>query len=283
MTQASPFVAQVISEVVKRAQPNRLFSLFLDYDGTLVEIAADPAAPQLSDTTRETLRRISEKRSCITTIISGRAIDDLYSRIRLDGFIYAGNHGLEIRGRGLEFVEPEAAGLRDRLKDISATLTSKLQSIPGAFVEYKGLSASVHFRQVESSHVDRIDAAVREIVARNGASFRLNTGRKVFEIVPRTGWHKGAAARWINQHLRLDERLSIYLGDDSTDEDAFAELTQALTVKVGGSSVTCAKYHLPGPQAVHEFLAWLAGFELSAAVAVPAGESHPLASGDRSG
>ena len=109
-----------------------------------------------------------------------------------------------------------------------------------------------------SRFVAEIQAAVRAAVARNGRLFRVNTGRKVLEIVPRTDWHKGAAVRWINSHLAETPRLSIYVGDDSSDEDAFSVLPDAVTIKVGHAKTTCAQYQLPGPPAVHEFLRWLA-------------------------
>ena len=280
MTQTSPLVAQVISEVAKRAQSDSPFSLFLDFDGTLVPIAADPSIPQLDGTTTELLRRLSRKPSCVVSIISGRAIDDLYQRIGLDGLIYAGNHGLEIRGRDIEFVDSQAAGLRESLGQLSASLAAKLRSISGAFVEYKGLTASVHFRQVATGDLEHLADAVKHEVAMDSASFRLNAGRKVLEIVPRTSWHKGAAARWINRHLHLSEHLSIYLGDDATDEDAFRTLTQAVTVKVGGSSLNGAKFQLPDPPAVHEFLAWMADFELVPGTGMRVPESRTFATDD---
>lgn len=64
--------------------------------------------------------------------------------------------------------------------------------------------------------------------------------------------------RWINNHLDERPDLSIYLGDDTTDEDAFNVLTDAITIQVGGSAVTAARYRLPDPAAVHQFLLWLA-------------------------
>jgi len=65
--------------------------------------------------------------------------------------------------------------------------------------------------------------------------------------------------KWINRHLgKNGEVLSIYFGDDTTDEDAFRVLPDAITVKVGGSRATHARYRLPDPAAVHQFLNWLA-------------------------
>jgi trehalose-phosphatase len=254
-------LAEVISEVVRRVRPDRRISLFLDFDGTLVPIAPDPATPQLDAGTYETLKRISSREFCVSTIISGRAIADLYSRIRLDGLIYAGNHGLEIRGRDLDFVEPSAVAAREKLAKLTGDLSITLRPVAGVYVEYKGLTTSVHYRQAGQHDVVRVEGAVRGAVARQAGRFRVNAGKKVFEIVPRTNWHKGAAAQWINRRLCLDEQLSIYFGDDTTDEDAFSSLPQAITVAVGEMGSTSARYQLPGPEAVHEFLEWMADFE----------------------
>jgi trehalose 6-phosphate phosphatase len=254
-------LVQVITEVKNRFQSANSASLFLDFDGTLVPIAADPMEPQLDPDTAETLKQIASQEFLALTIISGRAIEDLYGRIRLRGIVYAGNHGLEIFGRDLRFVEPLAWSLRERLETLAGELEEELQGVPGAFVENKGLTASVHYRRVAPEDVPGIRAAVHAAAARHGALFRVSTGRKVLEIVPRTEWHKGAAARWINSQLSERPALSIYVGDDTTDEDAFRALPDEITIKVGAAGATCARYRLPDPAAVHEFLLWLAARE----------------------
>jgi len=249
---------EVVSEVKERSKTAELISLFLDFDGTLVPIDADPALPRLDPGTADTLEQVSSKDFLVTTIISGRAIEDLYARIRLKGLIYAGNHGLEIFGRNLRFVEPGAWRRRKELEELCDDLRAQVQAIPGTMVEFKGLTGSIHFRQASPSDYPAIEEAVRTAVAPHGDLFRVSPGRKVFEIVPRTDWHKGAAVHWINSHLDAGEILSVYLGDDTSDEDAFKVLPDAVTIKVGPAPVTCARYTLPDPAAVHEFLLWLA-------------------------
>jgi len=243
-------LAQVVSEVKGRIKTADRISLFLDFD-------ADPTVPQLDPGTAETLKLLSSQDSLVTTIISGRAVEDLFIRIRLQGLIYAGNHGLEIFGRNLRFVDPAASARRQALEQLCEQLSVELQQFAGVLVEFKGLTASIHYRQAEPSLLPAIETAVRWSVARMGALFRVNPGRKIFEIMPRTSWHKGTAVRWINRHLGEDEVLSIYLGDDTSDEEAFRVLPDAITIKVGNSSLTCARYQLPDPAAVHEFLLWL--------------------------
>jgi trehalose 6-phosphate phosphatase len=253
---------KVVTEVKQRLKSAARVSLFLDFDGTLVPIEADPASPRLDSGTAEALRELSSGDFLVASVISGRAIEDLYARIRIRGLIYAGNHGLQIVGRNLLFVEPRATARRLELERLCAELRVELQPIEGTIVEFKGLTGSVHYRKAAESDRPAIETAVRAAVARMGDLFRLNRGKKVFEILPRTSWHKGAAVRWINDHLGKEKVLSVYVGDDSSDEDAFCIMRDAVTVKVGLAGATCARHRLPDPSAVREFLLWLAIQEL---------------------
>src|SRR5262249_30689845 len=88
-------------------------------------------------------------------------------------------------------------------------------------------------------------------------TFRLAKGNKVFEIRPRVPWNKGTAVHWIQQQLGRPDALTIYLGDDITDEDAFMALPEAISVKVGKMSRTAADFRLKDPAEVCRFLAWV--------------------------
>ena len=251
-------VAEITADVRCRIRAARLISLFLDFDGTLVPIAPVPGFPALDPEVAGTLALLASQESLVTTIISGRAIEDLYARIRLARLIYAGNHGLEIFGRDLGFVEPLASARRGPLEKLCDELRAELYTFPGVLVEAKGLTAAVHYRMAAEEDRAEIQNIVYTSAAHYGALFRVNPGRKVYDIVPRTDWHKGRAVQWINQHLNGSGLLSVYLGDDISDEDAFCILPEAITIKVGQLGETCAHYRLPGPSAVHEFLSWLA-------------------------
>jgi trehalose 6-phosphate phosphatase len=251
-------VSKVVAETGHRIGNAGRISLFLDFDGTLVPIEADPRSPRLDESAMDTLQTLADHESVVTTIISGRAIEDLYTRIRLQGLIYAGNHGREIFGRNLRFVEPVAFAHQKKLELFCEDLRTELRTLDGVQVEFKGLTASVHYRQAAESSCLEIEAVVRDAAARTGGTLQVNPGRKVFEISPRTGWHKGAAVQWINRQLGDDPTLTLYLGDDTSDEDAFRVLEDAITIKVGPIPATNARYRLPDPAAVHQFLLWLA-------------------------
>ena len=264
----SRLLAQLIADVKSRLSAASWVSLFLDFDGTLVPIAPEPSEPRLDGDTAEALRSIASQEFLTVSIVSGRAVEDLYGRIRVEGLIYAGNYGLEIFGRNLRFVEPLAWSRREEMKALSDLLAAELRGVPGALVEYKGLTASVHYRRCAQEDIAGVRAMVRTSVARYHGLFRVTMGRKVLEIVPDTEWDKGAAARWINSQLNEKPALSIYAGDDTSDEAAFRALSDAITIKVGAALATCARYQLPDPSAVKEFLFWLSASEAARPVRV---------------
>ena len=190
-------------------------------------------------------------------IVSGRSAADIASRIGLPELIYAGNHGLEIQAPGLAFVEPTAAALTDRLQELTRRARELLAEIPGVIVEPKGLTTSVHFRNVAPEQWDRVAQIVSHVVATDD-DFVLTSGHRIWEVRPRAPWHKGHAVHWVMRQLGDQGRwLVFFLGDDCTDEDAFASLPEGVTVRVGDPSPTNARYRLADPAEVERFLTWL--------------------------
>ncbi|MGE3819712.1 MAG: trehalose-phosphatase [Isosphaeraceae bacterium] len=234
--------------------------LGLDFDGTLAPIRPLPDQVALPADVRETLARLSGRDRLALMIVSGRNLDDVAARVGLPDLIYAGNHGMEIRGPGLEFLEPTAAALIEPLRERSDRLEERLATIPGALVERKGLTTSVHYRNVAPDRWEELAGIVKEVAANDAERFVVTTGHRVWEIRPIVHWHKGEAILWTLQHLDdPNHRLVCHVGDDRTDEDAFASLPDGLTVKVGPADVpTAARYRLADPPEVARFLAWLA-------------------------
>jgi trehalose-phosphatase len=249
-----PMWPREVEEYVRAAGK---ISLFLDFDGTLVPIVADPAKAWLDASARDALATLSSKHGIVTTIISGRAIDDLRMRVNLPDIIYAGNRGLEISGPQFEFIEPVASSRSMHLLHLTDVLASDLQSLPGVSVEFKGLTSTVHYRQAIDADIPVIERAVRAAIEPVAALFQVEAGKQAFDIVPRTRWHKGHAVAWINERLGLQDALCIYFGDDGSDEDAFGTLSQAITFRVGADSESKAKYRVESSAEVREFLQWL--------------------------
>jgi trehalose-phosphatase len=246
-----------LGEVATQLQGASHIFLFLDFDGTLAPIVDDPADAFMPAKTALSLIRLAEKPYVSIAIISGRALEDLEDRIGLTGLTYAGDHGFAIRGQGLNFVERIAAERRRALRQLSAKLEEALRVIPGARLEEKGFTASVHYRQVAEEYHEQLLNIVRDTVDSAGDLFRISQGLCVQEIRPRVEWNKGNATRWIMNLSGHSDALPLYIGDDTTDEDAFAALPNGITIKVGPDTQTLAKYRLESQGMVADFLTWL--------------------------
>jgi trehalose 6-phosphate synthase/phosphatase len=239
----------------------RRLAIFLDYDGTVAQIARHPSEALLSDTMRAFLSSCVARRDTDVSIVSGRALDDVRKMVALDGIIYAGNHGLEIAGPGLEpFRHADISHYADRAGELAESLEELVQD--GVWVEQKGASLTVHFREADPGQhelvADRAHQLIRE------AGFQARDALCAVEARPPIGWDKGHAVLHVlrarygpawSESLRV-----IYIGDDETDEDAFRALRGlGATFRVGDAEQsTQARRRLRDVESVGRLLAWLA-------------------------
>ena len=227
--------------------------LFLDYDGTLTPIVARPELALLDEAVRHTLAALAQRFP--VAIVSGRDRADVQRLVGIDGLIYAGSHGFDISRPGLR-TEHGAAYLPD-LADAEAELRRSLNPIRGALLERKTYSLAVHVRGLPPDAAVAVEAAVDTTISRH-TRLRKGTGKMVFELLPRIDWHKGHAVLHILETLRLPaaDVLPIHIGDDRTDEDAFAALAgRGAGILVAESPrPTAAYYTLRNPDEVHCFL-----------------------------
>jgi len=195
--------------------------IFLDYDGTLTPIVERPDLAVLSDEMRDILKELCQKYT--VSVVSGRSRKDVEDLVGLEGIFYAGSHGFDIKGPGFSMIQPQAQETIPVIRKITEYFRNKFSDIEGLLVEEKKFSVAVHYRLVdESKYLDEIEKEVRRIVDLE-KEIRLMCGKKVFEILPQIDWNKGKAILWIMQALNIswDENSIIYIGDDTTDEDAF--------------------------------------------------------------
>jgi trehalose-phosphatase len=192
-------------------------------------------------------------------IISGRAHAELRELVGIPAIVYAGNHGMEISGPGFEFIEPTAQAAARDLHLLGEAIAHNLADVPGVFVEDKGLTLSVHYRRVPPLYCEKVWHAVYDIVAKHRDEFHLTLGNKVYEIRPNVSWNKGAAIGWIREQVGTSDTVVIYIGDDTTDEDAFLALGEdAVTIRVCDHGHTAASFILQDPTTVQQFLHWIA-------------------------
>jgi trehalose 6-phosphate phosphatase len=240
--------------------------LLSDYDGTLTPIVSRPEEAILSPEVREKLQALAQKMASSVGIISGRSMAELKSMVAIEGIYYAGNHGLEIEGPGLKYVSPLAEIAQATIKDLARQLSAALDSIAGVIVEDKGLSLSVHYRLVKEEEEITVAETFRQVTLPllNEEKIRVTSGKKVWEVRPPIDWHKGKAVEAITREikalLKLEPVLTIYLGDDTTDEDAFRAVRrpEGWSIFVGGENpASNADYFLNSTAEVEEFLSRL--------------------------
>jgi alpha,alpha-trehalase len=208
-------------------------AVFLDYDGTLTPIVAQPEYAILSDDMRGVLRELAGL--CTVAIVSGRDRANVEPLVDLDGLVYAGSHGFDIKGPDLRMEHEGGRGFLADLDRAEQELQDRVEQVSGARVERKRFAIANHYRNVADEDVPRVEEAVRDVLARH-EGLRMSGGKKVFELRPDIDWDKGRAVLWLLEALNLDgdDVQPFYVGDDVTDEDAFQALSgRGIGVLVG--------------------------------------------------
>ncbi|MFW6077899.1 MAG: trehalose-phosphatase [Hyphomicrobiales bacterium] len=231
-------------------------AIFLDYDGTLTPIVSRPELAVLDQPMRATLAELAEVFPA--AIISGRDRANVENLVGLGGMVYAGSHGFDIAGPGgLKREYEGAAKFVPALDEAEKRLNERLQGVDGVLVERKRYAIAVHYRLVAEAQAPAVEQAFDAVLG-EVEGLRRTAGKKVFEMRPQLEWHKGKAVLWLLEELGLDrpDILPVYIGDDETDEDAFAALAgRGLGILVADQpQSTQAEYRLESPEAVGEFL-----------------------------
>jgi len=249
-----PDALQAWDEIAPLIAHARECLLVLDYDGTLTPIVPDPAEAVLPNGAKELLDELRGIAGVHVAVVSGRALTDVRQRVGLD-LTYAGNHGLEIEGPGIHFVDEGAAAMAGIVSLVCKDLQGAVAGFPGAFVEGKGLSVSVHSRRAPEEDEGRLAVAVNKVVGRYAEEIAVLPGSRILEIRPRVTSDKGTAARLILRSLGTEsDVLPVCIGDDLTDEDMFRQFPKGITVRVGSCAASAAKYCLRAVPEVAEML-----------------------------
>ena len=230
-------------------------ALFLDVDGTLLEIAPRPELVRVPRDLPTLLSRLSLQREAALALISGRPLAQLDRLFQPWRGAAAGLHGLERRrANGVvdRAVNGSSAEALDRLRPKLAALAAD-QS--GLTLEDKGGTLALHYRAVPQRETEIRELA--EALQREAATaLRLIAGKMVVEFQPRSA-NKGLAVAAFLGEPPFIGRPPVFVGDDTTDEDGFVEIRRCggIGIRVGPACETAAGYRLPSVASVR---AWLA-------------------------
>ncbi|PKB79886.1 MAG: trehalose-phosphatase [SAR202 cluster bacterium Io17-Chloro-G9] len=246
----------------KLRQAGRVLLVF-DYDGTLTPIVDRPDLALLAAETRALLAALNRDDRFLLGIISGRSLDDVRGKVGVDGLVYAGNHGLDINGPGLDFIHPAADELRETQGRVYTRLLEMLADAPGVILEDKGLTLSLHYRLTPEEHIGNVEELFGATVAPFllEGQLRVSRGKKVLEVRPAGPWNKGTAITKIKETYGRSA-VTVFFGDDVTDEDGFAVVQDegdGIAVLVGpAGQPTQAMYRVDSPEEVVDTLKLLA-------------------------
>jgi trehalose 6-phosphate phosphatase len=226
-------------------------ALFLDVDGTLLEIRDHPGDVVADAALVELLENLLAGFGGALALVSGRSvaeIDRIFAPVR---FPSAGAHGAEIRLHASDNVGGTAAKLP---ADALTRLESFAASHEGLLLEHKNGGISLHYRRAPRLEKD-CRALVAEILPSIAADFRLIAGKMVLELAPR-GHNKGLAIREIMQCEPFAGRRPVFAGDDVTDEDGFTAVNDSngISIRVGGNQGSAAICALDNVAAVRRWL-----------------------------
>jgi trehalose 6-phosphate phosphatase len=224
-------------------------ALFLDFDGTLVELADTPDTIRVSPGLKPMLERLRHRLDGRLALVSGRSLADLERHLPLHGVAFSGSHGLELRladGTRLPLSVPIG------LDDVRAKVEHFAAPIPGLIVEGKPAGIALHYRRAPDQ-AERAGAFMTALARERG--FSVQRGDMVVELRP-TGATKGDALKAFMSEPEFAGARPLFVGDDLTDEHAFAAAAAlgGAGILVGPARDSAARYRLGSVGAVADWL-----------------------------
>jgi trehalose 6-phosphate phosphatase len=225
-------------------------ALFLDFDGTLVEIAPSPEDVHLDRRVGPALERLRASLGGALALVSGRPVsflDEVLAPYRFDA---AGLHGAQIRMDGeIRAQEDVPDSMREATRDLVRFANSNV----GVIIEDKRISLALHWRLAPQLKDDALEL-IRKVAARMGPGVRLQEGKAVAELVP-AGASKGNAIAWMMKLPPYAGRLPVFIGDDITDEAGFEAVNAlgGLSIRIGDGE-TCATHRIASPTRLRSIL-----------------------------
>jgi len=235
--------------------------LFLDYDGTLADLAPTPEHVTPEPEVVELIAGLVGHPGIRVAVVSGRRLSHVRKLVPVPGVLLAGTYGIELWmpwGERIDRLDYDR--VRPTLNAIKPKWVSLVDGREGFYLEDKGWSLAIHARYAADVEAERVLSAARNIadetVANSPGMFRVLGGHRFLEIGPKLA-DKGRTVRHLLTEHPLPGALPVYLGDDDKDEEAFRVIKElgGIAVLVGaGRRGTVADFHVDSPQAARSWL-----------------------------
>ncbi|MBS3792286.1 trehalose-phosphatase [Candidatus Bipolaricaulota bacterium] len=231
--------------------------LCTDFDGTLVTFTGTPSETSLPLETEKLLSKLASSDRLHLAVISGRSYSELAELVPLENATLAGNHGLKIRFEDGTVHELDTSQETHRaISAIKSDLQKSVGEEEGIIIEDKKFGLALHYRQYEGNEEKIKDKFWQIWNEHSIPDLEVIEGAKLLEVRP-GNWNKGDAVELLQE--KWDGIPTIYIGDDTTDEDAFRVLRGQDTgipviVSKKEEVETEAQYGLKDPEEVAEFL-----------------------------
>jgi len=224
--------------------------LFLDVDGTLIELTDTPSQTAADPEIKTLLREVAERLGGAVALVSGRKIatlDELFAPLKLPA---AGLHGVERRKaggaiQGASFVDAQLDRARTAMKSL-------VGAHPGTLLEDKDRTLAVHFRMAPQLE-EIVRHAMIDIAKPLGTNYHIQSGKMLFEIKPR-GFSKATAIKAFMKESPFSGRRPVFAGDDLTDQDGFAVVEAQGGISIGVGDHVRGQFYLQSVAAVRDWL-----------------------------
>jgi trehalose 6-phosphate phosphatase len=226
------------------------WAIFLDFDGTLVDLRPRPGDVKMARPAKLVLRRLAAHANTHLVIVSGRTRRNVRELVAVGDVRYFGVHGGDREGQRVML----SAKSKLALAGVKRAARRTFKLIPGVWIQDKGLSIAIHYRDAESLEARTAGVALAELLEPWKGSLHVLNGSRVWEVLPREIPGKFTVVDEVLGANRSDAAV-VYIGNDGTDEIAFAALKDAITVRVGREPDTHARYFVRTPAEVVRLLA----------------------------
>jgi trehalose 6-phosphate phosphatase len=229
-------------------------ALFVDFDGTLVDIAATPGGVTVDPVVPALLIRLAQRLEGALAVVSGRTLAELMPLLRPYAGAASGVHGYELRLPDGTTIIPPPDPVLERIRPM---LNEFAVQSPGLILEDKGVGFSLHYRR-RPDLADACLALAGRAAALAQGRLTVRPGKMIVELLPPAA-NKGHAVTEFLHRPPFQGRVPVCIGDDRTDEDGFVAVNRlgGVSIHVGTTGETVAQYRLADVPSV---IAWLSAF-----------------------